>query len=672
MPPSGTARPAVKLKGFAHRNMTEPADDSTPHRYRYDVRPDADTAPARVIRMVGPGRRVLEFGCGPGSITRHLHAAGCRVTGVDADESALREAAACCERTARIDLNQTDWSAAGLEPQAYDVVLAADVLEHLLEPAAALRRMVAHLRPGGDVVLSIPHAGHAGAVAALLTGDLRYGEWGLLDRTHIRFFGLANIDALLEQAGLTPQQVEFVLRPPQQTELAPLWAKLPAATRAAVEAAPHAWVYQVVLRARRRDEPAPDPAGLRVVDALPPEQYERASRAARASASVVAATQPQWSTASDAPEEAGAADPGRPRILAYYLPQFHPFEENDRWWGRGFTEWTNASKARPLFPGHYQPHLPADLGFYDLRLPEVMHAQMRLARSYGISGFIYHYYWFSGKRLMERPLEQMLADPSLDMPFALCWANENWTRRWDAAEHEVLIAQKHQPGDDERFIDDLLPYLRDPRYIRIDGRPLLVVYRPQQLPDAARSAKLWRARAQAAGLPGLYLVAALTHGNTTFRRFGFDAGVEFPPHAPLTFGNHNADIAFHEPFRGNAMLYHEIATSYLDRRYEEGPVIRAVFPSWDNTARVRERALVTLNATPANYECWLAAAIDRSERLPGEAAPIVVVNAWNEWAEGCHLEPDRRDGHAFLEATRRVWRGVRKDTPIRTRTAGKR
>lgn len=351
-----------------------------------------------------------------------------------------------------------------------------------------------------------------------------------------------------------------------------------------------------------------------------------------------------------------------PRLIAFHLPQFHPFPENDQWWGKGFTEWTNTTKAQPLFDGHYQPHLPADLGFYDLRLPQVMHEQAALAKRYGISGFCYHYYWFSGKRLMEQPLEQMLADPSLDMPFCLCWANENWTRRWDAAEHEVLIAQKYAPGDDERFIDSLLPYFRDPRYIRIDGRPLLVVYRPQHMPQAERSAQIWRQRCIEAGVGDPLLCSALTHGNTTFKQFGFDAGVEFPPHSPLNCGNHNEKIRFEVPFVGNAMLFHEIARGYLGRDYSQLPVIRTVFPSWDNTARIKERALVTLNGTVENYEYWLASAVDASPPLaPGEP-PTVFINAWNEWAEGCHLEPDRRTGHAFLEATLRVARGERRFT----------
>ncbi|MBU6437840.1 MAG: glycoside hydrolase family 99-like domain-containing protein, partial [Betaproteobacteria bacterium] len=200
------------------------------------------------------------------------------------------------------------------------------------------------------------------------------------------------------------------------------------------------------------------------------------------------------------------------RLVAFYLTQFHPTPENDRWWGKGFTEWTNVTKAAPLFKGHYQPHLPTDLGFYDLRLREVRHEQIALAKSHGIGGFCYHYYWFSGTRLLNQPLDDMLQDPQSDMPYCLCWANENWTRRWNAAEHEVLIAQKYAPDDDLNFIKSLEPHFRDSRYIRIDGAPFLIVYRPQHLPSARRSAEIWRQYCLDVGIGPIHICAALTHG----------------------------------------------------------------------------------------------------------------------------------------------------------------
>lgn len=348
-----------------------------------------------------------------------------------------------------------------------------------------------------------------------------------------------------------------------------------------------------------------------------------------------------------------------PRLIAFYLTQFHPTPENDLWWGKGFTEWTNATKARPLFEGHLQPHLPSDFGFYDLRVRETRHDQIRMAREYGIDGFCYHYYWFSGTRILNRPLDDMLADPESDMPFCLCWANESWTRRWDGADHEFLIEQKYLPEDDLAFIASLVPFFEDRRYIRVDGKPFLIVYQPQHMPDAHKSVRVWRDHCRSIGLGEIHICAALTHGNTDYVQYGFDSGVEFPPHNQRA-ANVNREIEFYSPFRGNVLQYADIARSYLEREYGGPRVFRTVFPSWDNTARTKDRALVVLNGVPDNYEYWLSTTIDRTLQSQTEGEQLVFVNAWNEWAEGCHLEPDRRFGRGFLQATLNAKNGLRR------------
>ena len=219
------------------------------------------------------------------------------------------------------------------------------------------------------------------------------------------------------------------------------------------------------------------------------------------------------------------------RLIAFYLPQFHPIPENDLWWGKGFTEWTNVSRARPLFPGHYQPHLPADLGFYDLRLPEARQAQADLARAHGIHGFCYYHYWFNGKRLLERPLAEVLALKEPRFPFCICWANESWSRRWDGGNNEVLMPQQHGPEDDVAFIDSLIPYFSDERYMRVDGKPLLLVYRTALFPEPRRTTETWRERMLAAGIGELYLVQVESFTITGDPKLnGFDAAVQFPGH----------------------------------------------------------------------------------------------------------------------------------------------
>lgn len=362
----------------------------------------------------------------------------------------------------------------------------------------------------------------------------------------------------------------------------------------------------------------------------------------------------------DVPQSAAEVNADDVRVVAFFLPQFHPIPENNAWWGPGFTEWTNVIRARPLFPSHYQPHLPEELGFYDLRLRETRRQQIRLAKSHGIDAFCYHYYWFSGTRLLHEPLEDMLLDADSDMPFCLCWANENWTRRWNGGEQDILIAQKYGEDDPERFVDDIARFLRDPRYLKVDGKPLLIVYRPQLIPEIRATAGRWRRRALELGLGDIHLCAALTFDNFEYDQFGFDSGVEFPPHnrKALRVPYVHESISTYGAFDGTAMLYHDLANAYLSHDTAGKRVFRGVFPSWDNTARSGKRALVFLNGTPGNYEHWLAQTLKRTREEPSVGERLVFINAWNEWAEGCHLEPDQKYGRAFLEATLKARRGL--------------
>jgi lipopolysaccharide biosynthesis protein len=342
------------------------------------------------------------------------------------------------------------------------------------------------------------------------------------------------------------------------------------------------------------------------------------------------------------------------RAIAFYLSQFHPIAENDLWWGKGFTEWTNVTRARQNFVGHYQPHLPADFGFYDLRVPETLERQAALARSYGLHGFCYYYYWFAGKRLLERPIEAMRASGKPDFPYCFCWANENWTRRWDGAENDVLIAQDPSPRDAERFIRDLLVHFRDPRYIRVEGRPLLIVYRVGMLPDPRASAAIWRDVCRREGVGELYLCAAQTYDTGEPSRYGFDAIVEFPPHgirtAPIT-----AEIEItNAAFKGAVYDYREFVQDLLNRREALNVRHPTVMPGWDNTARRPDLATIFVNASPAVYEVWLREVVAQTIELRQPEERLVFINAWNEWAEGAHLEPDQRYGHQYLRATLRA------------------
>lgn len=341
------------------------------------------------------------------------------------------------------------------------------------------------------------------------------------------------------------------------------------------------------------------------------------------------------------------------KAIAFYLPQFHPIPENNAWWGEGFTEWTNVKRAKPLFPGHYQPKRPGDLGYYDLRQPEVMRRQIELAKQFGIHGFCFHYYWFSGKRLLERPIEQFLADASLDIPFCLNWANENWTRRWDGQENEVLIAQNHSPEDDIALIRDLLRYFRDPRYIRVDGRPMLLVYRASLLPDIKATLQRWRTECTAQGEAEPFFVMVQSFENHDPKPSGFDAAVQFPPHQSTGCAKISIPGTVPE-FQGIFAEYAKLADIQIERFDPRLPVYPCVSPSWDNTARRGKAGTVFIGSTPDIYSNWLRTVGERVIDNFSADRRFVFINAWNEWAEGAYLEPDRDYGYAYLNATSRV------------------
>lgn len=358
------------------------------------------------------------------------------------------------------------------------------------------------------------------------------------------------------------------------------------------------------------------------------------------------------------PEVDLAIDAGDVKLIAFFLPQFHPIPENNLWWGKGFTEWRNVTRAKPLFPGHYQPRFPADFGFYDLRLPCVQMEQIAMAKRHGIYGFCFHHYWFGGKRLLEMPVDRLLVTPEMDFPFCLCWANENWTRRWDGEDDHVLIAQNHSPEDDLAFIADVAKYFRDPRYIRVEGRPMLIVYRIQILPDARATADRWRKWCRENGVGEIHLVMAQSF---VFRDppgdWGYDAAVEFPPHL-IGLDTIRVEKQVGNDFSGNLYSYEGMSRIMMDHPWPDFTLYKTVSPDWDNTARKLNAATVFTDAEPEVYARWLRRAAEACRaHLPPERR-FVFINAWNEWAEGTYLEPDLGRGYTLLNRTSRVLNGL--------------
>ena len=355
-----------------------------------------------------------------------------------------------------------------------------------------------------------------------------------------------------------------------------------------------------------------------------------------------------------------------PRLIAYYLPQYHPIPENDEWWGKGFTEWTNVARAKPLFKGHYQPHIPADLGFYDLRVPEVRQAQAEMAKQYGIEGFCYWHYWFAGKRLLEKPFDEVLQSGKPDFPFCLAWANATWTGIWYGTPDRILIEQTY-PGieDHTAHFHSLLLAFQDLRYIKVDDKPLFFVLQPSELNDGV--VDLWRKLAVSAGLKGLFLIGIVKNAKEAayIRKLGFDACTIsrtsgkaqktslFREFLHRSFGEALAVYFYKNILKKPFHVYdYREALPYLAPEEDTGlEFFPCVMPNWDNTPRSGLNGYIFTHSTPEVFQQHLHQAIQCVESYPTQHQ-IVILKSWNEWAEGNYLEPSLKFGRLFLEAIR--------------------
>ena len=367
----------------------------------------------------------------------------------------------------------------------------------------------------------------------------------------------------------------------------------------------------------------------------------------------------------------------RKKVVAFYLPQFHSIPENDKWWGKGFTEWTNTRKATPLFAGHYQPKIPKDENYYDLSDARVLEEQSIIAQNYGVYGFCYYHYWFkNGKKLLEKPVEQMLHNPRVNIPFMLCWANENWTRNWDGGCFEVIARQEYGTRKDwQSHIDYLLPFFKDDRYITFQGKPILIIYKPEQIILFDEMVALWRKTIMKAGFPGLIVLRQ--YPGTIMRQL--DGAVKFQPMYSLNTGNDGSYhkqslqkeiksivkksiiLAGKEQYLQQKMVdvltankksvkplriydYDECWQAILNDQFFNDRLCNGAFTAWDNTAR-NKRGVIFLGSTPEKFERYMTELFRKSS-----AMDLVFINAWNEWGEGAYLEADEKYGYAYLEA----------------------
>lgn len=339
------------------------------------------------------------------------------------------------------------------------------------------------------------------------------------------------------------------------------------------------------------------------------------------------------------------------KAVAFYLPQFHTFPENDEWWGEGFTEWTNTRKCKPRFKGHYQPRIPhKDIGYYDLSKKKAMEAQIKLALQHRLYGFCFYYYWFSGKKLMEKPLDLLMKNPEWKIHFCLCWANENFTRTWDGAQNDILMEQKYKEDDAEKFIQDIQKYMADERYIRVDNKPVILIYNLGTVPNPKKLLKEWRFFAKKEGIGDILIWACRTNG-VNAKILGvqneIDAEIEFPPHnmwwKTIMIENNRND----HPKIYNYKKLVEILL-YKIKMEKNKKIYHTCMMGWDNSCRRKKEWTLYTGFSTEYFGKWISAIVDKVRKNEKSDRRFLFINAWNEWGEGTYLEPDQKYGYANI------------------------
>ena len=618
-------------------------------------------------------RRVIEIGCAAGYTGKHYKEQhpGVEYWGFELNQAAAREAATHLDRVVCGKFEEQHLDVLGLAPHCVDGVVLGDVLEHMYDPWRALTALRPWLSDDAEILVSLPNVRNLWLLNEIAEGRFTYRPNGLLDITHIRFFTVGEMNAMMQSTGYTIEAGGFAI----DENLVQYHAQAPRSSgptvftfksisvRAQGEQLNELCAKQFIFRAK------PKPSASKRIGS----QHGELLRGLQSDHEQAFQPDPVHHVAQlgPAPAQRQACD-----VFAFYLPQFHPTAQNSAWWGEGFTEWTNVARAKPAFNGHYQPRHPGALGHYDLRVPEIMAQQVALAKQAGLTGFIFYYYWFSGQRMLDMPLREFMRRHSeLELPFMVMWCNENWKRTWvsdDASGHELLMQHQQLPDDPERFIDDLAEVLAHPGYRRLDGKPVLLVYPlmgregafdPAQVP--AMTAR-WRARARALGLGelclgGLQWPNPLSNGQYLAPAdLGLDFFFDFPPNhvwqqRPIV--NHTTSYQFYRAdHRMVVAHYEDLVTRAAQPSADPFPLVPTVISgSWDNSARKSSQAHVYHGATPALYQRWLNLAMQQATARPAVAGhPMVFINAWNEWAEGTYLEPDRRYGYAYLAATQQA------------------
>ena len=670
-----------------------------------------ESSQTKLLKMISPGATVLECGPGGGAMTRYLKKAlHCAVYVIEFDPEYYRHAMPYSDGGVCADLEDDNWMDQ-FDDASFDYILYADVLEHLRDPQKVLSKMKRYLKPDGSVLLSVPNVAHGDILMNLLCDQFTYTPTGLLDDTHIHLFARKSLHAMIHEAGYYLARETYISVPLFSTEQGALLREVPGELlKGVLENHTTRNVYQFICKLVLKETKTQSDIGLTEQETSSAKFYSANDRLqelrrqlsevqnmymAISNSTCWKMTKPlrvmldmikkllrsnrytdlfydllrnikgygyrealgrvkeYWQQKKQLKtlfeENLDFSDCQTDiKPIALYLPQFHTIKENDEWWGKGFTEWTNVKKARPRFLGHYQPREPLEeFGYYDLSDIQTLKKQVALARQHGIYGFAIYYYWFSGRRLLEKPMDMLLEHPEIEFPFMAIWANENWTRTWDGLEKNILMKQNYLEDDPEKFIIDIKKYLDDKRYIRVDGKPVIGLYEPKSIPNAKEVFKRWRSAARKYGIGEILIWICIADKDA--EQLGIEDDVdgeyEFPPR--MNYGlNH-----FAVPQRGVAHDYGLlIRERMLDMRSRKIPVYPGSMMQWDNSARKKYNYHCWVKCSPEKFYLWNQINVRYLREHMERDKRFLFVNAWNEWGEGTYLEPDKRYGYAYINA----------------------
>lgn len=580
-----------------------------------------------LLKKVKPGSVVLELGPYTGIMTNYMkNSLNCKVYICEFDPVAIAYSKQYAEDAWQGDLETLDW-VKKFENMKFDYIICADVLEHLREPLAVLRATKPLLKDDGSVLLSIPNIAHNSVIYGLLHNQFEYTINGILDQTHLRFFTYASAKRLCEDAGYTAVEQDAI-----HQDFTPPASDSPQGLPLNKE---FGTVLQFLFELKKADYAAENhlPLVNKILDAQ-----------------------------GDPIEKTPGVNPSKKqkhdlKFIAFYLPQFHQIAENDRWWGEGFTDWTNTKKARPLFEGHRQPREPLDDHYYDLSDINSLKWQAELMKKYNVYGLCIYHYWFNGKLLLEKPMELLLQNKEIEMNYCISWANESWTRNWDGGSREILMPQVYGSKDDwKRHFDYLLPFFKDERYIKIDHKPLFTMYLSAQIKNGSEIMHYWNQLAKENGFDGLFVAETLNAKQNKLCMAESDAFIEFEPCYTLYdgyFGHYYLKTL-------DSFFYDQVWEKILERKKSYGSREKfcGAFVDWDNTPRMGMRGSACIGATPERFKKYLGALAKKCIAEGNDR--FLFINAWNEWGEGAYLEPDKCYAYQYLEAIKDIAEEIQK------------